>query len=139
VVLVDEYTRAGAEMLAAALQDAHRAVIVGEPTKGDLYERNLVHLPDDQGAVSLRTGIVERPSLSRTHGVLDVTEETAGHRGMVKSDHEVNLDRSQRAAVLKWQQDQQSPEPPAGASDKPPQDPQLAKALAVLQEALRKK
>jgi carboxyl-terminal processing protease len=139
VVLVDEYTRAGAEMLAAALQDAHRAVIVGEPTMGDLYERNLVHLPDDQGAVSLRTGIVERASPSRTLGVTDVTEETAGHRGMVKPDHEVNLDRSQRAAVLKWQQDQHSPEPPAGASDKPPQDPQLAKALAVLREFLKKK
>ena len=60
VVLVNQYTRGEAEFLAAALQDNHRAVIVGEHTPGLAFVHSPVELPDGIGGVVLRTGLLFR-------------------------------------------------------------------------------
>ncbi|MFL5244751.1 MAG: S41 family peptidase [Gemmataceae bacterium] len=135
VALVDRFTFGGAEAVAAALQDNSRAVLVGEFTQGGLYERSMVHLPDGQGAISLRTALVERPSLSRASKKV-AENERAVQREIVKPDHEVNLDPKQKAALMEWQRQQLSPEPPADL--KPPEDAQLDKALALLKKSLKK-
>jgi REP element-mobilizing transposase RayT len=46
VVRVDEGTAAGAELVAAALQDAGRATLVGQPTLGHTRIRTAVGLPE---------------------------------------------------------------------------------------------
>jgi carboxyl-terminal processing protease len=61
-VLVNQETRGGAEWIAAALQDNHAAVIVGERTAGQARIHEFVPLPGDLGALQLNTGIFERPS-----------------------------------------------------------------------------
>ncbi len=60
VVLVNQYTFGEPEFLAAALQDSHRAVLVGERTPGHAFVHSPVELPDGIGAVVLRSGVLLR-------------------------------------------------------------------------------
>jgi C-terminal peptidase prc len=129
------------EAVAAALQDNGRAVLVGEPAASRVHDRaldgepvgsgetnryvtSLVPLPDDRGAVLLRTARLER---------------AAEQRGWpVQPDHVVSMDRKQRDAVAEWLRQQELSDPPAGARDRPPDDPQLARATELLRATLRK-
>ena len=61
-VLVNEYTRGDPEFLAAALQDAGRASVVGMPTAGDAAIRREFELPDGLGYITLQVATWERPS-----------------------------------------------------------------------------
>ena len=61
-VLVDKYTRGGAEWVAAALQDAQRATIVGIPTYADNSVPTSVPIPDSDEVLVLATGRWERPT-----------------------------------------------------------------------------
>jgi C-terminal peptidase prc len=132
VVLVSEYTGSMGAIVAAALQDRGRAIIVGEMPKTEFIVTTLVHLPEDRGAVLLRTGRVERS---------EPAAATEQHRSAAASnrlwpDHRVTIDRKEAAAVQEWRQQQQSPEPKADA--KPPADSQLAKGIELLHQATAK-
>ena len=65
-VLVDADTSGAAEWLAAALQDNHRAVIVGSPTisskinPGPGFVKSIIPIGDGKLSVSLATGSLER-------------------------------------------------------------------------------
>jgi carboxyl-terminal processing protease len=59
-VLVNSNTSGTAEWLAAALQDNHRAIIVGEQTSGSNYTSTPYPLEDQESAVILATGLLER-------------------------------------------------------------------------------
>ncbi len=122
-VLVNDGADRAQGAVLAALQDHRRAVLVGEPTKVDGYGDSLVDMPDGQGTLRVRSFRIERP---------------AADRGWpVKPDYEVRLDETQRKAVFKWLGDKELPELPPGSTDKPPEDPQLAKAVGLLREALK--
>jgi carboxyl-terminal processing protease len=130
-VLINEHTRgSGADLVAAALQDAGRAVLVGEPTKPDGYVRGNVALPDGQGILRLRTGAVERVKPPKP----PAGEETVA--GSVQPDHRVALDAKKRGELFDWYTQQERAES-AGKGGKPPEDAQLAKALEVVKAALR--
>jgi carboxyl-terminal processing protease len=59
-VLVDGSTSGAAEWLCAALQDNHRAVIVGTPTPGRTDVRSSVPLPGGEWSIQMATGRMER-------------------------------------------------------------------------------
>jgi DNA-binding transcriptional ArsR family regulator len=123
-VLVDRGTSGQAAAVAAALQDNGRAALVGEGTRGEGYVNSLVALPDGQGSLALRTGRVER---------------AAKDRGWpVQPDQPVALSAKQREALYEWQRRKELSELPPGTDDRPPEDPQLAKAVELLQAALKK-
>ncbi len=66
VVLINRGTAAGAEIVAAALQDRHRAKIVGQRSYGAGTIQTLIPLNSGRdGALKLTTGIVYRPSGAR--------------------------------------------------------------------------
>ncbi len=67
VVLVDGATASGAEMVAAALQDHGRAMVIGSPTTGSALIRTMLPL-DRQSALVLVTSLVYRPSGELIHG-----------------------------------------------------------------------
>ncbi len=124
-VLVDNTNDRGLCALLAALQDNRRAVLVGEPTKGDGYGVSALPLPDGQGLLTVRSFRFERPD---------------GKRGWpVRPDHEVRLSEEQRQAVQVWFRTKDLAELPPGVSDAPPEDPQLRRAVAVLERQLAAK
>jgi carboxyl-terminal processing protease len=59
-VLIDGETHPHAAWLAAALQDNHRAVLVGSPTKGAPVVRNAVPFGDGTWSVEMITGRLDR-------------------------------------------------------------------------------
>jgi hypothetical protein len=131
VALVGEHTGNMAAIVAAALQHRGRASLVGEMPRTELTVTSLVQLPEEQGAVVIRTGRMER------------IERPAGSRQRLSApeyrlwpDHRVAIEPKELGAVWEWKQQQESPEPKANA--KPPSDPQLNKAIALLREALEK-
>jgi C-terminal peptidase prc len=109
-------------LVAAALQDNKRAVLVGQPTKNDGYVNTIVTLPDGKRGLIFRTGILERARQDRGWPV--------------QPDHLVAMEVKQSKAVTEWHQKQEIAEKPTG--DDPPADPQLAKAVAVMRDALKK-
>jgi carboxyl-terminal processing protease len=62
VVLVNGQTASAAEIIAAALQDHHRAVIIGERTFGQGIVRSLFQLKNDVGALKLPVAAYYRPN-----------------------------------------------------------------------------
>ena len=166
VVLVDQNTSGTAEWIAAALQDNHRAVVVGAPTRGghrpsppgvkpvvgeafDLPQpfeatvRSTLPVGDGRWAVSLLTGHLERGD-GRSLGDPDAFEPEASPgdekpRGGVQPDHTVHMTR---AALVR----------PRGPAEKtygvvqpnqPPQpaptDPALDAAATILHQKLEER
>jgi C-terminal peptidase prc len=114
-VLVDQDTSGTAEWLAAALQDNHRAVIVGSPTAG-AHRRRLVSpgvspvedawpmanetivkatvpVGDGRWSISMATGTLERgdgrPMADRAGDVPGDSSEQERPRGGVRPDHNI--------------------------------------------------
>jgi C-terminal peptidase prc len=124
VVLINNGLDQSQAGVAAALRDNGRAVLVGEATRNGGFIRSTLPLPDEQGAVAIWTGRMER---------------AAKDRGWpLEPDHAVPLTKAQREAVDTWLRDKGRVVQPGGAADRPPQDPQLDKAVEVLRAALKK-
>jgi C-terminal peptidase prc len=123
-VLVNDNVDTAEGTVVAALQDNRRAVLVGEPTRVGGFVVSRFPLPDNQGALTLRVGRMER---------------TAKDRGWpVEPDHAVSLTKKQREALDTWLRAKGRPPEPGSAADKAPEDPQLDKAVELLREALKK-
>jgi carboxyl-terminal processing protease len=90
VVLVDRRTGAGAEIVAAALQDHRRALLIGAKTVGAGTIQTVLALPADQGALVLTTARVHRAGGDRLDAVGvspdllldDATRQIAVHANM---------------------------------------------------------
>ena len=67
VVLVNRETSGGAELIAAALQDHHRAAIVGQRTRGKASIQRLLPLPIPDAGLKLTNSMFLRPSGKNLH------------------------------------------------------------------------
>ncbi len=119
-VLINAHMNPAVEAVAAALQDAGRATLVGQPTQGAGYINSLFPLPDG-GSLVLRTGRLERTEKGRSWPVVP--------------DHAVPLDKAGTEALAEWLRKMERSDPPADADR--PADPQLAKAIDLLRTALK--
>jgi carboxyl-terminal processing protease len=137
-VLVDEHTNSTGAAVAMALQANGRAVVVGRPLRGPIYATSLVTLPERQGGLLLRTGVLERPPAAKGSSAEKHAAEPASPPAAVavQPDHEVAVDRKPMQDLYEWWHEQDSPEPRAGT--KHPDDPQLTKAVTVLRDAMAK-
>jgi carboxyl-terminal processing protease len=133
VVLVNGETGPGAEWLAAALQDNGRAIVVGEPTRGNNFVKEFVSLPAGRGSLLVRTGKVERAK-PPSQGTKDADASPGGRpeAWVVHPDHVVALDAKQKESLRRWHVERSKTELPGGAFVAPPEDPQLDKALELL-------
>lgn len=66
-VLVNEQSASGSELLAAALADHGRAVLIGERTFGKGSIQTLIPLPQTGGALKLTTATFRRPNGGNLH------------------------------------------------------------------------
>jgi carboxyl-terminal processing protease len=148
VVLVNDKSASAAEIVAACLQDHHRAAIVGERTWGKGTVQNVIPLEGGRSLLKLTIASYWRPSGQNIHR-LESSKE--GDEWGVKADAgcEVKLDEKQTSQWLDKRRhrdvvpsSQRSPGEPAPVSpDESPLDfdPQLSRAVQVLNEALAKK
>lgn len=73
-ILVNRYSASASEIVAAALQDHHRAVIVGERTWGKGSVQNVIDLEGGKSQLKLTTASYHRPSGKNIHRFPDSKE-----------------------------------------------------------------
>ncbi len=142
-VLVDRFSASASEIVAAALQDHKRAVIVGERTYGKGSVQEVIRVENGQSAVKLTTASYWRPNGHNIHKFPDSkdTDEWG-----VKPDpgFEVKLTTSERADYWLGRRDRdiifgkKVPAPKAQKEKKPFTDKVLDRALEHLRGELRK-
>jgi len=139
VILVNQQTASAAEIVAACLQDHHRAIIVGQRTYGKGTVQNVIRLEGGRSLLKLTTASYWRPSGQDIHRHLDVKDQQ--HWGVQPDEgYEVVLTEEAANALNRHRHQRDvlregSGSPvTAGASDNtpPPDDPQLARALEAL-------
>jgi carboxyl-terminal processing protease len=74
VVLVDRLSASASEIIAAALQDNHRAAIAGQRTWGKGTVQNVIQLEGGRSALRLTIGSYHRPSGKEIHKWKDAKE-----------------------------------------------------------------
>jgi C-terminal peptidase prc len=124
VVLVDRSLDTSYSLVAAALQDNCRAVLVGEPSAMDGYVKSMVPLPGEKDSLILPTG--------------RVTRAVAGHGWPVQPDHVVAMSKKEFEAAAEWARQQEISDRAIDLKAQPPADPQMAKAVQLLRESLQK-
>jgi len=141
-VLVDGLTSSAAEIVAACLQDAGRATLVGSRTFGKGTMQTLLPLSDDAGLLKLTTAEYLRPSRVPIHRQADARDDEAWgvrpDRGFEVAPTAETIER-----LREWRRKRDAVLPPvAVAGSMPPAasgaaaardiDPVLARALELL-------
>jgi carboxyl-terminal processing protease len=133
VLLVDGNTASASEVLAGALQDYRRAILVGERTYGKFLVQRIVPLPELDVAVRLTTARYFTPfgrNLQR--------DDSHGVRGGLVPEVPVTVDEATRKRLsrvledqvgLDWEVMPSNPDAPEA-----PADPVLARGLSVLRD-----
>jgi carboxyl-terminal processing protease len=93
VVLIDESSASASEIVAAALQDHKRAVIVGERSFGKGSVQTLIPMEGGKSALKLTTAKYMRPSGKNIHRFPESKEEDDWG---VRPDVEISLSRAER-------------------------------------------
>jgi len=75
VVLVNRYSASASEIVSGALQDQHRAILVGERTFGKGSVQKVISLKGEEAALKLTTSKYYLPSGRCIHREEDMTEE----------------------------------------------------------------
>jgi carboxyl-terminal processing protease len=138
VVLVNGDTLGGAEMIAAALQDHGRALVVGQRTRGKASIQTPLALGSDQFSFKVTSGTFSRPSGKNLHRHPESgPRDDWGVRPDVDCRLSPDLGRKLRDEWLLW-----SLRPVDDAErlllDDPTYDAQKTEALKVLRERLAK-
>lgn len=130
VVLVDHWTASAAEIVAACLQDHHRATIIGGRTWGKGTVQNVIPLEGGKSALKLTVATYWRPNGQNIHRWASAREE---------DEWGVNPDRGYLLSLSEQEQeriaDERRKRDTRGAvSQQPLFDPALAKAIERLGE-----
>jgi carboxyl-terminal processing protease len=137
VALVNAESSGGAEMIAAALQDHHRAVLIGQRTRGKGNVQTLQGI----GSIALKvtSGTMLRPSGKNLHRFPDSkpTDDWGVH-----PDRPFRISSDLSCALQKWWQ-QQTMRPGTSTEslplDDPERDPQRNAAVEALTELMNRK
>jgi carboxyl-terminal processing protease len=131
VVLVNGESTGGAEMIAAALQDHHRAVIVGQRSRG---KGNVQSILPSLGSVGLKvtSGVIVRPDGKNLHRFPD--SKPSDDWGVLP-DREYRISPDLSRALRTWWE-QQTLRPGSSSERQPLDDPILDPQRNAALEAL---
>ncbi|MCI0641405.1 MAG: S41 family peptidase [Gemmataceae bacterium] len=121
-ILINRYSASASEIVAAALQDHLRAIIVGERSYGKGSVQNVIALEGGQSALKLTTASYWRPSGRNIHRFPDSKEQDEWG---VKPDDgfEVKLSDDERIEYFRWRRDRDIVRRPG----EPQQEPEAEK------------
>ncbi len=145
-ILLNRYSASASEIVAAALQDHARAIIVGERSFGKGSVQNLIEMEENTTALKLTTASYWRPSGRNIHRFPDAKEEDEWG---VKPDkgYEVKLTTEEMSEYYKWRRERdvlrrpgEEPKPENGdkKAKKEFRDKVLDKALEYLRTEIEK-
>jgi carboxyl-terminal processing protease len=134
VVLINGETSGGAELIAAALQDNHRAKVMGQRTVGKASIQTMVGLPAGNAGLKLTSGTFLRPSGKNLHRS---PESRPGDDWGVRPDEglEERVSPELSHQLKAWWQEQTLRPGTSNEAlplDDPSADPQRAAAVKVL-------
>jgi carboxyl-terminal processing protease len=144
-VLLNRYSASASEIVAAALQDHARAVVIGERSYGKGSVQNLIEMEGGHTALKLTTASYWRPSGRNIHRFPDSKEEDDWG---VKPDqgYEIKLTDEERVEYFKWRRDRdilrrpgQAAKAPEKGEKKEFRDKVMDKALEYLRAEIAKK
>jgi len=145
-ILLNRYSASASEIVAAALQDHARAVIIGERSYGKGSVQNIIPMEGGASAMKLTTASYWRPSGKNIHRFPDAKEEEEwGVRP--NSGYEVKLPDEERLEYYRWRRDRDivrrpgEPAPKAKDGEKVRadfKDRVLEKALDYVRDELKK-
>jgi carboxyl-terminal processing protease len=140
VVLVNQFSASAAEIVAACLQDHHRAVIVGQRSFGKGTVQELIDLEPNQGVLKLTTSSYWRPSNKNIHRRRDAAP--SDDWGVLPDPgYEVKVEGKELGKLARWRQQRDSFHPKPGGPSSPPgkddvsqgySDPQMDRALEAV-------
>lgn len=144
-VLVNRYSASASEILAAALQDHFRAVIIGERSYGKGSVQNIIPLEAGASALKLTTQSYWRPSGKNIHRFPDSKEQDDWG---VKPNpgYEVKLTDEERIDYFRWRRDRdivrrggaENKQPAKEEKKKEFKDRVLDKAIEYIRAELKK-
>jgi len=142
VVLVNQYSASASEIVAACLQDHHRATIVGQRTWGKGTVQQVIELEDRRGALKLTMASYWRPSNKNIQRRRDAGEnEDWGVRP--DSGCEVVLEGDELTRLRLWRMHRDLSKAPGGMAEAKGDghfdDRQLAKAVECLEKGARER
>jgi len=127
-VLVNRYSASASEVLSAALQDNHRAIVVGERTFGKGSVQTVLRLESGKSLLKLTTASYYRPSGLNIHRTDDLKpEDDWGVKPSEGHEHKMSQDEWQKWLTARDAIDYERP-----ISDVVFADPHLADAKAWL-------
>jgi carboxyl-terminal processing protease len=143
VVLVNRYSASSSEIVAACLQDHHRAAIVGERTWGKGSVQNVIEMEDGRSAIKLTTAAYLRPSGQNIHRFPDA-KETDEWGVTPDKGYVLKLNEDELYKLLAYRRDRDILRLPGAAKskngngEKPFVDRQLELAVKCLKEEMGK-
>jgi carboxyl-terminal processing protease len=129
VILINKFSASASEIVSAAMQDHHRAVIIGERSYGKGSVQNIILMEHDTSALKLTTASYWRPSGKNIHRFPD-SKETDEWGVKPDEGFEVAMKDEERFEYMAWRNDRdivrskkgvaeaKSSEPKAPAQDK---------------------
>jgi carboxyl-terminal processing protease len=141
-VLVNRYSASASEIVAAALQDHGRAIVVGERTYGKGTVQNVIPLGDGKRDLKLTTAYYWRPSNKKIHRRPDPTQpdgrepETAEWGVSPDKGYEVKLADDELLEWIKWRVNRDMPSKNHTTPEPESPDKQLDKAVEYLKKQL---
>lgn len=144
-ILINRYSASASEIVSAALQDHHRAVIIGERSYGKGSVQNVIRMENGTSALKLTTASYWRPSGKNIHRFPD-SKDTDEWGVKPNAGFEVPLKDEEVIAYLTYRRDRDVVAGKAGTpavvktakEEKPYVDKVLQKALDYLHQQIKK-